>query len=393
MRRHLNEKLIDSLEVVRGERIEVQDQKVVGLVVRVYGQRDGSKSIVFYWRRHQAGRNHVRQLGRRTPGVFGVQEARSEATKLNGMLEARKLDSKPKKNVPTLSQAYERFRKHEPVGRVSQTTLDGYDWLASLWADLGDVKINRVRPADVKDLHARLGAQVKKGGKPQHRTANRAVQLLSRVWETAADEGLAEGRNPCRGVKRFRESVRRRVLTADEFARVFEALQHEDRDIRDLFEVLIFTGSRKGAACAMRFADVDGATWTVPVEKSKNRRPITIQLVPRLVALIQRRRKTVVGDYVFPPRRSDSKSPHLVNVRQPWERICKRAGITGATPHDLRRSWATLALGNGMPERVISDGLGHSNQQSVDSYAHSTADAVRRATEAVAAALEEATNK
>lgn len=371
-----------------GSRVDLYDATADGLIARVYRKRSGDASITFYWRRHRHGqRTKLKRLGKRS-SVYTLKAAQSEVHQRNGHLEAGKIDVVAKRHVPTLDDAYQTFRAHALLGRVTGRSLEGYDWLATLWGSLGRAPVNRIRPADVKALHARLGSETKRRGKPQHRTANRVVQLLSRVWEACADDGDVDGRNPCHGVRRFPERPRDRVLSADELARFFEALHAESVGVRDLFTVLAFTGARVGNVCAMKFRDIDfeATLWTVPASEAKSRKAIRIPLTDTVVQLLRRRRLAVMGDYVFPSREG-SKSPHVWRPKGAFERVAARAGITGASPHSLRKSWASIALESGAQQRTISDGLGHGDLSSIEAYAFSTPASVRDAAERVAERL------
>lgn len=380
MKAHLTEKLLDAQSMAPGERLEIQDDTVEGLSARAYGKADGSTTVTFYWRRFRGGSRKAICLGKRSD-VFTLKAAKAAARKRNGELESGKLDTVAKRQVPTLDEAYQTFREHSLVGHVTERSLEGYDKLATHFGDLGRTKINRVRPAAVKSMHASLGETP--------RTANRVVQLVSRVWEACADDGDTEGRNPCNGVKRFPERARERVLSADELKRLFEALKPEDQAIQDVVTVLLFTGARKSNVCAMRFEDIDGDVWTIPAAQAKGRRAIKVPLVGLVRDIIARRRFEVFEGYVFPARRAGSATPHLRNLQKPWARVCKRAGIEGAVVHDLRRTWASTALASGTAQRTISQGLGHGDLSSIESYAYSSPESVREAAEKVAERFQE----
>jgi len=60
-----------------------------------------------------------------------------------------------------------------------------------------------------------------------------------------------------------------------------------------------------------------------------------------------------------------------------WRKICKLAGITGATIHTLRHTHATwMALG-GASQQVIGKQLGHQQLSTTERYTHFSVLAVR----------------
>ena len=78
---------------------------------------------------------------------------------------------------------------------------------------------------------------------------------------------------------------------------------------------------------------------------------------------------------------------HLVNLEKPWRRIRAKAGIPDVRLHDLRHSFASVAVGLGEGLPMIGKLLGHTQTQTTARYAHLAADPVKAATERVGAAL------
>ena len=61
-------------------------------------------------------------------------------------------------------------------------------------------------------------------------------------------------------------------------------------------------------------------------------------------------------------------------------RVLKRAGLPRIRFHDLRHTFATMALQNGVDVKTVSSMLGHySAGFTLDTYAHVTADAQLKA--------------
>lgn len=74
---------------------------------------------------------------------------------------------------------------------------------------------------------------------------------------------------------------------------------------------------------------------------------------------------------------------HLVNLEKPWRRIRKAAGLDDVRLHDLRHSYASVAVAGGMSLPMIGALLGHSQPQTTARYAHLSADPLRAANDAV----------
>lgn len=91
------------------------------------------------------------------------------------------------------------------------------------------------------------------------------------------------------------------------------------------------------------------------VEKATNksrtsRREIPI-MIPRLEEIL--------------PKEGKAITIHPSTVRTRIEKVCKRAGLPVCSPHDLRRSFASLAFHLGWPERLIQEVGGWNNPETV----------------------------
>jgi integrase len=108
---------------------------------------------------------------------------------------------------------------------------------------------------------------------------------------------------------------------------------------------------------------------------SKNRKVIAISLPTEAINILRRMQlERGIAPWVFPSR---SREGHLAWPRRAWQRICARAGIVGAVPHDLRRTIGTLVAADGANAAAISAVLGHLSPQSAKSYIHLSAEVGR----------------
>ena len=81
---------------------------------------------------------------------------------------------------------------------------------------------------------------------------------------------------------------------------------------------------------------------------------------------------------------------HMVNLRKPWMRIVKSAGVEHVRLHDLRHSFASFAVSSGASLNLIGEQLGHRSLATTQRYAHLARDPVRQATETTANIIAEA---
>ena len=106
--------------------------------------------------------------------------------------------------------------------------------------------------------------------------------------------------------------------------------------------------------------DLDTNWWTIPPQKSKNglahRVPLSAPAI-RVLEQIRARKKTKHSDvaWVFPnPKRNGPIS----NVRKAAIRLNKATGI-GFTPHDLRRTAASMMTSMEVPRLTVQKILNH----------------------------------
>jgi integrase len=233
--------------------------------------------------------------------------------------------------------------------------------------------------------------------------ANRVLSLLSKMFALAEAWGIrSQNSNPCRGIDRFPERERERLITAGELARLGDALlAHKGYWAGPAaIRLLALTGMRKSEVLTLRWSDIDIEHGSARLPDSKTG-PKSISLgAPALTVLATLPREDG-NPYVLPaarPRRAgDSKASadeprHFVQVQTTWEAITKAAGISGLRLHDLRHGFASVGAMGGDSLFILGKLLGHNDATTTQRYAHLAADPLRavadRISGKVAAALD-----
>ncbi len=232
----------------------------------------------------------------------------------------------------------------------------------------------RPRPllAITKDQVARRHRQLGDGHGKAY--ANLALRMLGALFNFAiANYEDPDGHalileNPVRRLSQTRAwypSKRRDTVIRDGdlpawFAAV-RALADEDPDgpgavVADYLHVLLFTGLRRSEAAALAWRDVDCSARTLTVRATKNGGDHTLPLSAFLYDLLTRRRaRDETGAYVFP---GPGKGGYLIEPRRGVRQVIARSGIPFRL-HDLRRTFATVAAGLGIPYPIIKRLLNH----------------------------------
>lgn len=362
---------------------EYSDSEVVGLKLAV--TKTGRK---FFWHRYRfRGTKRMMRLGE-YPSLT-VSQAR-QMVHDNKNLLGRDLDPADERNrrrgVPTLAEFGEQeylpyARQHKRSWKDDESKLRG-----EVGQLLGHVQLTDISTRDVMQLHASVR------GRASAATANRYLILLSRMFNLAIQWGHLE-RNPAKGVQKYREAgPRRRFLSGEELTAFLAAIDAEgDRITANALKLLLLTGLRsKSELFSLPWSEVDLAKGTVRLLHTKNGSVRTVALNSSALALLTKIRSEAdpACPWVFPAR---SGGGHLVDIRKPLLRAMERAGITDLRPHDLRRSFGSLAVNAGVDIYQVKDLLGHSSVAVTQKvYAHLLQGTLRTASEAVAKTLEAA---
>lgn len=178
------------------------------------------------------------------------------------------------------------------------------------------------------------------------------------------------------------------------------------------FLFLATTGVRRGEALGLRWRDLDLDAGRVKLRQTttavahrihikgdtKTHKPRGFELDARTVATLRRWRATQAaerlaigdgyasGDLVF--CLPTGRPYHPERFSREFDRRVARHGLPKIRLHDLRHTWATLALEAGVPLKVVSERLGHATTAiTADIYSHVVPALDRHAAETVAASI------
>ena len=289
-----------------------------------------------------------------------------------------------KRTAPRMSDLFERYLSDHalPNKKPSSAEDDARIIRTLVGPFFGRLKVEEVTRADIDKFH--------KGLSDRPYRANRCIALLSKAFSLAEVWGWRQDNsNPTRHVAKFREEKRKRFLSFKEFGKLGASLQRaENGELSKpvspyavgAIRLLCFTGARRGEVLGLQWdwIDWDAACANLPDSKTGDKRlPLNAPSLDVLKSL---------------PRLPDN--PHviaggkpgaaLVNLKTPWALIRADAGLDDLRLHDLRHSFASIAVAGGMSLPLIGAMLGHSQPQTTARYAHLADDPVRSASDAVA---------
>lgn len=165
---------------------------------------------------------------------------------------------------------------------------------------------------------------------------------------------------------------RKRVLSADEIGRLIDgcAMPH----VRLFVILALCTGARTAALLELTWDRVDFDVGTINLRRVEPVNPL-LKKVHKGRAIVP---MNATARAVLSQAHAERISEHVIEwnggpikkIRKGFEEACRRAGLAGVTPHDLRRTVATMADEAGVDWTRIARLLGHSNVSSGEAYRH-----------------------
>jgi integrase len=178
-------------------------------------------------------------------------------------------------------------------------------------------------------------------------------------------------KNPCERITKPTESKGRvRFLSDDERTALLNACKPHD-DLYLAVVLALSTGARQAEIMMLRYGQIDFGREVITLDKTKNGETRSLPLVSSAFTMLMARAKvrSLNDDRVFPPT-SRAKKSECLDLRQPWDKAIKEAGIVNFHWHDLRHTAASYLAMAGVSLVEISKILGHRTMQMVSRYSH-----------------------
>ena len=276
---------------------------------------------------------------------------------------------------------------------LRETTKAGYE--SSIYShiipSIGHIPLNKLTQNDLQQFYANL----KKNGRLQYSAtcgkgvSDRMVRACHARCRSALEKAISEcliTRNPALGCKLPPKKGREmQVLTPSEIARFLARAKEEG--YYELFLLELSTGMRRGEILGLKWSDVNLQTGSLKiarqvvaageqilVQSPKTKNSVrTVVLPPYMVEILIEMKKSRTCEWIFPSpvKSGEPRNPTALHHR--FKLILKRAGCKNIRFHDLRHTFATMALENGMDVKTLSDMIGHiSAETTLNIYSHIT---------------------
>ena len=223
------------------------------------------------------------------------------------------------------------------------------------------------------------------------KTVRNIHQIISSALKLAVEQRLI-ARNPADGCA-LPKAERKEMQTLPVEQLTSFLREAKDSGVYELYYLDLATGLRRGELLGLKWTDIDLDRGVLKIQRAISRQngkvveaPLKTKNAYRTLPLsadaidVLKAQKNKVGssEWVFPSPTGGPMSPD--SVLHMLQRVLKRAGLPRIRFHDLRHTFATLALQNGVDIKTVSGMLGHfSAGFTLDTYAHVTTSAKREA--------------
>lgn len=297
--------------------------------------------------------------------------------------------------------------------RLKETTWSSYEVAVNrIKGGLGASKLKALAPLDIERFYTVLAETGSRAGKPLSPKSVRNTHVVLRKALADAERLGLVPRNAAAAAKPPAVgSVEHQTWSSDQLVLFFDHVA-ADRYLA-AYVLAATTGMRRGEVLGLRWSDVDldagqlAVLQTVttvsykPVittPKTKRSRRV-VYLDDHTVDVLRAHHRRQVDerqaagptwsdehDMVFRDELGDVVNPDWFS--REFARQVRLSGMPKIRFHDLRHSYATLALNAGVHPKVVSERLGHSTVGiTLDLYSHVTPAIARDAADAVAARL------
>jgi len=194
---------------------------------------------------------------------------------------------------------------------------------------------------------------------------NRDLSLLKVIFKKAVEWSYARS-NPAASLRKLREPPgRARFLTDEERESLLTACPER---LRTIVLIALNTGLRKTELLTLRRQDLDFKNRMLRVEQSKNGERRDIPMTPLVHDLLRAIPRRVDTPYVF----ANTDGAPQQYLKTTWNTAVRKAKLEDFTFHDLRHTFASTLVMNGVDIRTVQTLLGHKSITMTMRYAHLT---------------------
>ena len=331
------------------------------------------------------GRNRDgKQVGKRRRGITSIRKAKEIEVDLINELRLKANETKTWTWQSWHLECINRMRMTLKMGTVMGYDGDLRKWLPQTWCEKDMTSFTK---NDVYDLIFNFI-----GNRGSAHIRQKTYKKVLRIFELALEEGIVN-RNPAKGIRVKVPVAIKKVLNSNEAEILLQQANECNHRFYYHYAFALLTGMRSGEMYALTWKDIDLETGLISVSKqwtskdglhhTKSNRnrvvPISGELKMLLVELKQlgpfkdvlkpsvnhaRAREGIFDDLVLPRLREWRNGDQAAVLAD----FCKSIGVTPVKFHDLRATFITNLLSQGVPLVKVMSIVGHRKMSTTDEY-------------------------
>lgn len=302
--------------------------------------------------------------------AWTADRARQRATEIlrnvDTFAETNPPPSQANDNPVTFKEAFDLFAAaHSP--HIKANTLAEYTRLTKrrITPYFKNTPLKDIKRADCTNLHRSLVMVPS--------AANHCLSVISLVYNWAIIENIIpDALNPTKGVRKYKQISRAQFLSRDDLPKLAAAM-HESLRRGEVTRIqiasillLLFTGARRNEIFTLKRSYVDKNRMIAHLPDSKTGKKV-IHLGPHAMAVLDALPQIEGNPYYLAGR---LPGRCITEIKKPWDKIRKRAGLTDFRLHDFRHSFASFAADAGASARTVGALLGHASIETTKLYIH-----------------------
>lgn len=355
----LTESAVAKLKANPAKRLEIHDQLVSGLRLRISPSGKKSWSLMYKVAGEaiDGGRGANRRITIGQYPLIDLKAARDKAIKAKELAD---------KGIDPIDQ-----RKQEVLGlnqRRFDQVIDRYIELHAKpntknWKETerllkrvavpvwGKIDISEI---DRSSVHAFIDKISEQRGVSFARELRKHLSIM---FNWAVDRGLCSF-SPMAGMKRvdLKYKSRERVLSLDELKSIWIAADEIGYPFGSIIQLLILSGQRRSEIAGLRREWIEKELIEIPASKYKTNKSHVLPITQSMRDIIDQAPIWNGGDYIFSTTNGQSSSSGFSKAKK---KIDKLSGVKDWTFHDIRRSVATHMAKEGVMQEHIERILGH----------------------------------
>jgi len=277
---------------------------------------------------------------------------------------------------------------------IRESTVASYDSNIRnhIIPNIGLISLTALSPFDIQMMYNKMkeSGRVRNPEKmPSTGLSSSTIRSVHSLLRQCLEQAVCEGiipHNPvanCRLPPKHQEEMK--VISPEKVGAYLKAA--DEHDVLALFFLALSSGMRRGELLALLWSDLNVIESTISVSKQvtggKGRLVVSAPKTSnsiRTIAIPKQATSLLVAEhYKHPESPFLFPSPKTGNMYYPdsigrlHKRILSNAGLEKIRFHDLRHTFATLAIQNGVDIKTLSSMLGHCSAGfTLDTYAHVT---------------------